>query len=76
MFNSIRIKETRNSGFRRMLIYQVRLKENIAILNHGLLLLNGIGNQIITEKAKDVVFQLNLKHISKCSMVEKNRKVC
>lgn len=44
LFNSIRIKEMRKTGFRGMLIYQVRLKENTAILNHGLLFLNMIGD--------------------------------
>lgn len=44
LFNSIRIKEMRKSGFRGMLIYQIRLKENTAILNYGLLFWNVIGD--------------------------------
>lgn len=29
---------------------------------------------LIIERARDLVFRSNLKHISKCSVVEKNRK--
>lgn len=47
LFNSIRIKETRKSGFRGMLIYQVRLKANTAILNYGLLFLNVISDRCL-----------------------------
>lgn len=47
LFNSIRIKEMRKTGFSWMLIYQVRQKENAAILNHGLLFLNMIGDRCL-----------------------------
>lgn len=42
-----------------ILIFQIRFKENTAILTHDLLYLNVIGNrsnQIITERARDRIF--------------------